>query len=139
MTQLLTISSRQKQAVSTARMNDIDAATTPGKFKCYAAPRPTAGGSPTGALLATFTLTDPCGTVDASGLHVTTLAPAQVTTGGVIDWGRFEDGDGTYCMDGNVRMSTDSDVATASFIVDNSTVLYGGFVALVSATIAEGG
>ncbi|MFZ6675371.1 hypothetical protein [Undibacterium sp. Xuan67W] len=135
----LSVSLRQKQAVSNARKNDIDAASSAGKMLCYAAPRPTAGGTPSAPALCTFLFTDPCGTVDASGLHLTVAAPAQVVTGGDIDWCRIVDGDGNYCNDGNVRMPSDVDAATADYLVDRANVLAGGFVVLVSALIAEGG
>lgn len=135
----MNLSPTLKQARATANKNAIDAAATPGKMKCYSAPRPSPGGTPAGDLLATFIFTDPCGVVDAVGLHLTIDAPAQVLANGVIDWGRLEDGDGNWVMDGNVRMPADSDVASADFVIDNATVLIGGFVVLVSALIVEGG
>lgn len=135
----LTISPRQKLAVSAARRDDIDAAPSPGKLLCYPDPQPAAGDAPSGALIASFVLTDPCGTVDAAGLHITTAAPAQVSASGIIRWGRIVDGDGNWCIDGKIRLATDADVATADYVIDTAGALVGGFVVLLSATIAEGG
>jgi hypothetical protein len=135
----LTISTRQKQLVSTARMADIDSAATPGKIKFYPSPRPASGDTTAASLIATMLFSDPCGTVDASGLHLTSAAPAQVINGGVIRWCRVTDGDDNFVWDGDVRMSTDGDVAIADIVIDVANVLVGGFVTLVSATVAEGG
>lgn len=135
----LALSSRNKQAASAARRDDIDSGVGAGKIKLYASPRPATGAAPVGGLLATIELSDPCGTVDAGGLHLTSSTPAQAVAAGIIYWARVTDGDDAFVMDGDVRMSTDSDVAIADFIIDIAQVYPGSFVNLVSATLVEGG
>ena len=138
----LSISTRHKQIVSSARMADIDSGnsgTGAGKIKLYPDPRPASGSTPTGNLLCTVTLTHPCGVVNASGLHLTIPSPAQAGASGVIRWARVIDSDDNFIMDGDVRLATDSDVAIADFVIDLAQVYAGSFVNLVSATLAEGG
>lgn len=61
-------SQRNKQAVSMARRNNIDAAPAPGKMLMYAGPCPATGAAVT-LLLATITLSMSCGTVDEVQLY----------------------------------------------------------------------
>lgn len=135
----LALSARNKLAASTARRADIDLASTPGVLKLYPSPRPATGAAAGVTLLATIVFSDPCGTVDAAGLHLTSPAPAQAVAAGIIRWGRIEDGDGNFVMDGDVRMAADSDVAIADILIDVAQVYVGSFVNLTSAVIAEGG
>jgi hypothetical protein len=136
----ISISARQKLKVSTARRDDIDASLNlPGKIVCYEDPQPAAGDAPASTPVAEFILTDPCGTVDAAGLHFTVTAPGQASKNGTVRWARVVDGDGNYCMDGVVRMTSDGDAGIADFIIDNAVTLQGGFIVLLSATLAEGG
>lgn len=134
----LALSARNKLAASTARMNDIDLAATPAKILLYPDPRPATGAAATGEL-AVITLSDPCGTVDADGLHLTALLPAQAGAAGIIRWGRIVDGDDAFVLDGDVRLLDDTDAAVADFIIDVAQVYPGSFINLVSATLAEGG
>jgi hypothetical protein len=121
----------------------VDLAATPGKILLYTTPRPASGGDvPAGTLLATVILSDPCGTVDATGLHFTADAPVQAVAAGVVVWGRLCDGDGNWIIDGDARRSDDIDVghiADAIFVIDEDQVYVGSFITLVSATLAEGG
>lgn len=135
----LALSTAVKQARSTAVKTTIDAGTDVGKIKLYASPRPDAGAAPTSALLATILLSDPCGTVDASGLHLTSPVPAQSGAAGIVSWARVTDSDDNYIMDGDVRMAADVDAEIADFLIDIAQVYPGSFVTLVSATLAEGG
>lgn len=134
----LSLSARNKLAASTARMNDIDLAATPGKILLYPDLRPATGAAATGEL-AVITLSDPCGTVDEAGLHLTAPLPAQASAAGIIRWARIVDGDDAFVMDGDVRLLEDTDVGIADFIIDVAQVYPGSFVNLVSATLAEGG
>lgn len=138
----LALSSAVKQARSTSVKVIIDAGGAgagSGKIKLYTTPRPASGAAPTGTLLAAIVLSHPCGTVDASGLHLTSPAPAQAGAAGIIRWARVTDADDVFVMDGDVRLSTDGDVAIADFIIDVAQVYPGSFVNLVSALLAEGG
>lgn len=135
----LALSSAVKQARSAAVKNTIDAGTSAGKIKLYPSPRPAAGAVPSGSLLATIVLSHPCGTVDASGLHLTSLAPAQAAAAGIVYWARVTDSDDNFVMDGDVRMSSDADANIADFIIDVAQLYPGAFVNLVSATLVEGG
>ncbi len=137
----LSVSPDLKEARSTANQVMIDGGSGPGKIEYYSAPRADPGDAPSGgsALLATMTLTDPCGTVDGDGLNLTAAAPCQAVAAGTIDWARITDSDGNWMFDGDVRKEDDVDVAIADYIIDESHVYVGSFVTLVSALIAEGG
>lgn len=130
----LAVSPAQKAAASNGRKSALDADTAPAVLRLYPAPRPAAGAAPGVAQLVAITLTKPCGTVDASGLHLTQVGPGQVGTGGTIAWGRIEDGAGVWQFDGDA-----ADTGTPEFLLDQVAVLPGAFVSLVSALIAEGG
>lgn len=136
----LSTTERHRIAVSTARRNDIDAgvAMGGGKIKLYSGVRPSSGGDPVGDLLCVVQLTDVCGTVDASGLHITAIGPAQATSAGVVRWARITDSDDVAIIDGDVRVVGDPDILTADIVVDIAQVYPGGFVVLLSATISEG-
>jgi hypothetical protein len=135
----LTLSSRVKLARSNAVRADIDTSAMNGKIKFYSAPRPSGGEPATGTLLAVVSLSQPCGTVDASGLHLTPLTSGQAVASGEVAWARVTDGDDIYVMDGSVLAETDPDAALAPFIVDIVQVYAGGYVNLLSATLLEGG
>lgn len=134
----LALSARNKLAASTARRNDIDLAATPGKILLYPEPRPATGAAASGAL-AVLILSDPCGTVDELGLHLTAPLPAQATEAGLIRWARIVDGDDNFVLDGDVRLPSDADVGIADFIIDVAQVYPGSFINLMAATLAEGG
>lgn len=135
----LALSSALKQARSAANRDIIDAGSAGGKLKLYAGARPASGAAPSGTLLATIVFAYPCGTVDAGGLHLTSPAPAQAVAAGVVQWGRITDSDDAFVMDGDVRLPTDADAASADYLIDIAQVYVGSFVNLVSAVIAEGG
>ncbi len=136
----LALSDDVKEARSTAVKATIDAGSTFGKIKLYTATRPASGASASGCtLLATILFSDPCGTVDGDGLHLTADDPAQAVAAGIINWARVTDSDDNYVMDGDVRLSTDTDVAIADFIIDVAQVYVGSYVNLVSALLAEAG
>lgn len=136
---MVQVSSRHKIAVSTARRNDIDAASTAAKILYYPDPQADGDAAPAGALLASATLTRPCGTVDATGLRLTSDLPGQAVAAGIIRWARIVDGDGNFVMNLTVRKFDDSDVASANFIADIVQVYPGALINLLSARIAEGG
>lgn len=135
----LALDSTVKQSRSAAVRNAIDAGAGPGVIKFYSAPRPVTGAAPTGTLLGTITLTDPCGTVDNVGLHLVAEAVTQAIAGGVITWARVTDSDGTFVFDGDVRDASAPDIAIADFLIDSQVVYAGGFLVLASAVLAEGG
>ncbi|CAN5753484.1 hypothetical protein BH11PSE12_BH11PSE12_08220 [soil metagenome] len=135
----LSIGSAHKQWVSNARRAHIDNGTGPGKIKYYPDPRPASGDTPTVTMLCQMLLAKPCGTVDPSGLHLTTSAPAQATGSGIIRWARITDSDDNFIMDGDVRMVSDADIAIADFVIDVARVLTGSFINLVASSLAEGG
>lgn len=134
----LSISSRNKQAVSAARRDDIDSSGTAGKIHLFGGVRP-ASGSAAGTPIATLTLTRPCGTVSDIGLTLTAVGVCQVLSSGVITWARIVDGSGGYVMDGEVKKLGQEDVLTTDFVLDETTVYAGSFIGLISALIAEGG
>lgn len=120
-----------KQARSLGTLSAIDADSEPATIRLYAAPRPTPGGEPAAPAITIITLTKPAGTVDASGLHLTQAAIAQVISAGEPAWGRICNGAGEWVIDGDVG---------AEFMIDTAGALYpGAFVNLLSADFAEGG
>ena len=120
-----------KQARSLGTLAAIDAHTDPAAILLYEAPRPAAGGTPTGALVVSSPLTRPAGTVDASGLHLTQSLAGTVVTAGTPAWGRIVTGDGAWVIDGDIGVE---------FGIDTPGVLYpGSLVNLLSAGFAEGG
>lgn len=135
----LALDAAVKQARSTAIFNAINAGAGPGLIKFYSAPRPVTGAEPTGTLLGTITLTDPCGTVDNVGLHLVAEAVTQAIAGGVITWARVTDSADNFVFDGDVRDASAPDIAIADFLIDSQVVYAGGFLVLASAVLAEGG
>lgn len=133
----LALSPAVKLARVTAVRTTIDGGPSGGKIELHSGTRPATGVADPSTLCATIVLSDPSGTVDAAGLHLTAPAPAQAVLAGVILWARVTDSTGAYVMDGDVRMSTDGDVAIADFIIDVAQVYVGSFVNLVSAVLAE--
>lgn len=134
----LALSAACKLARVTAVRTTVDIGTGAGVINLYSGTRPAAGVAATaGTLCAVITLSDPSGTVDAAGYHMTAPAPAQATVAGIITWARVLDSNAAWVMDADVRQADAGDVAIADFIIDVAQVYVGSFVNLVSAVLAE--
>lgn len=133
------VSSLCKLAASNARKSVIDAGTSNGKIRLYTSPRTPIDTLVTATLIVEIPLTDPCGTVDLTGLHLTSSGMAQVVNSGVIDWGCVVDSDGNPVFSGTALQFDDPSVATAAFVLDRVSVFSGAFVTLLDATLSEGG
>ncbi len=134
----LAISTTHKEAVAAARIAAIDAGSGPGKIWLYPGARIDITDTPPTAI-AVIVLPEPCGTVTATGVLMNSAATVQATHTGTVTWARVTNGDGVAQMDGDVRMTTDSDVAIADFIIDESMVYAGAFVTLGASELNEAG
>lgn len=139
MTSSIQVSAANKLAKSDATKAQIDAGSGPGKIEFYGSPRTAIDATVTATLIATITLTDPCGTTDATGLHLTSTTPGQVVANGTITWARVVDSDGNSIFSGIALQLDDPDAATAAFKIDKVDVFAGGFISLAQADLAEGG
>lgn len=139
MSNSIQVAAATKQAASEARRVKIDSGSGPGRVEFYSTPRTPIDSAITATLIASITLTDPCGTVDATGLHLTSSAPGQVVANGMISWARVVDSDGNPVFSGIALQLDDPDVATAAFKIDKVDVFAGGFISLAQADLAEGG
>lgn len=127
-----TVTEDRARALSRA----LDADTNPGKLKIYAGTQPSAGGSPSGALLVTLTFPDPSADTYSSGvlaLHEPTANNAVAD--GLATWARLEDGAGTWVADCTCG-------ATGSgqpVIINASTadIYAGGLVSVTAITVSE--
>lgn len=136
----LALSPRLKQRRASATLADIDAGGAGGAIEVYAGERPAPGEAPVGAKLGTIRLTYPAGTVDAAGLHITSVGPAQIQNSGIPAWARFVDSTGEWCIDCDVAETGPADIILTledGSVVD--VVFSGSFFILVAADLAEGG
>ena len=139
MTSSIEVSAATKLAKSEATKTKIDGGSGPGKIEFYASPRTAIDATVTATLIATITLTDPCGTTDATGLHLTSTAPGQVVANGTIAWARVVDSSGNPVFSGIALQLDDPAASTAAFKIDKVDVFAGGFISLAQADLAEGG
>lgn len=119
----LGFSTTLRTAIAAAIITDIDAGAGAGVIKIYDGSRPATGGTAT-TLLATFTLTDPCGTA-ASGVLTFDFDPDISTTwsgSGTATWFRIERSDGTFVADGSVGTSG-ADLNLTSVTADGASTV----------------
>lgn len=133
------VAAATKQAKSEATKAKIDTGSGPGRIDFYTSPRTAIDAAVTATLIASITLNDPCGTVDATGLHLTSATPGQVVSAGIIAWGRVVDSDGHPVFSGTALQIDDPLASTAAFKLDKIDVLLGSFISLAQADLAEGG
>jgi hypothetical protein len=123
-----------KTARATVLLTALDAAATPPTVRLYTGPQPVAGAAiTTETLLAESLLSDPCGSVTGPTLTLTLPPPALVLADGTAAWGRIEDGDGNWRLDGDVGLGGSG----AFFEVDAVTVYAGGLLSWTQATLTE--
>lgn len=93
-----------RSAAADAVVDRVDAGSGPGTLKVYSGSQPaTPATSPSGTLLATFTLNDPAYGSASTGVAALSVSPALSTTGVAAadaGWFRVADSDGTAVFDG---------------------------------------
>lgn len=109
----------------------VDAGAAAGTLAVYAGDRPdTTADTPTGTLLATFTLTDPSASDATDGLanwDFTTPPSATIAATGNPSWFRVADSDGNVVMDGDVgTMGADLNFASLVWIAGETVELTAG-------------
>jgi hypothetical protein len=132
----ITWSTAAKDARMQALADLIDGAGAPGEIHIYdgTPPDPPGGDVTTQVLLATLTLSLPCGTVSGGALTLSPieeedLAPAS----GTATWARLVDGAGAWVADMDVGVT-----GSGAVIQLNATDIYqGGIVRITSAVIQE--
>jgi hypothetical protein len=125
-------------ALQTTRMEAvktvIDAGAGAGVLTIYGGARPATGAALSGqTLLATLTLSDPCGTVTGGVLTFSAItADASADADGTATWARITDSTGAFVADLNVGTS-DADI-----ILNTVNIVTGGEVSISTASITEG-
>lgn len=113
-----------------ATLTAMDSGTTGATLAIYATARPAVGDAPGGDPLATFTLPQPAGAIDAGVLTLAPVDDAFITATGVAAWARVS-ANGATVFDCDV-----SDTAGTSTIRLATTQLYaGGSVRLASGVL----
>jgi len=105
--------------------NAIEAGAGAGELRIYSA---------ADVLLATITLADPCGTIDAQGQL--TITPAAAGTGaadGIAAWGQFVDSDGAWVMRAPVQQGASP--VSGVIVLSTISIITAATVTLVSATV----
>ena len=125
-----TIRTTRMEAIKTA----IDAGAGPGTIKFYTTPLPATTGAAisTQTLLGTLTLSDPCGSVTGGVLTFSAISDdISADATGTIAFGRIQDSDGTFVLDGTAGTSG------AVFIFNTVAAVSGGVIRVLSATLTD--
>lgn len=136
---MIEVSLANKITKSNATRDLIDSGSDNGKIQFFGGTRAGIDTSPSSTLLAEITLTKPCGTADAQGLHLTQNAVGQILSAGVITWARVVDSDNSPVFSGDVLPVGDPNASSADFVIDQTDVFTGALINLLSATLQEGG
>jgi hypothetical protein len=114
-----------KVSAQTLVKNAIEAGAGAGELQIYSA---------ADVLLATITLTDPCGTVDAQGqLTITQGAAGTGAADGTAAWGQFADSDGAWVIRAPVQQGASP--VSGVIVLSAISIVTGATVTLVSATV----
>ena len=111
--------------LATARAEAVAAMLAGGAVVCYPAPRPPAGGPPSGPAIARIPFAPAVGTAGLLGLTLTAPIEGQCLASGEIAWARIESALGMWLMD----------LAATDLHLDRTAVRAGGFVRLLSGVI----
>lgn len=129
-----------KTGRSQAILDALDDSVNPATLSIYTGDsvnglQPAAGAAiTTEVLLATYTLDQPAGVVSGDTFALTLPSePATVLADGVACWGRLENGDGNWVIDGNAGIENSG----AFFILDDLQVYEGAALSLIVGTIQE--
>lgn len=113
-------------------VNALDGGAGAGTVKFYDGSRPSTGGTVTN-LLATLTLSDPCGTVATGILTGSAITGANATGNGTATWARLADSTGTFVADVSVGTA-----ATDIVLAGSAVMAIGQPVSITSWSITEG-
>lgn len=121
---------------ATARAELTESWLAGGTVKVYDGTRPTPTGAAIGAqvLLTTFTLGTPAGTVTSGVWTAEPIASALVANDGSASWFRAFDALGVVIADADVGATGSG----ALMILNNTSLVSGGYVSVVSFTLTEG-
>jgi len=114
----------------------LDGGTGPGTLKIYSGTMPESLAAVTDqVLLATLTLSDPCGTVTGNTLTFAAITEDEsADASATATWGRFADGDGVSIMDADAgNLASDAVIK-----LNTTTIVEGGSVRVTSATVTVG-
>lgn len=115
----------------------VDAGSGAGTVKVYTGSKPaTVATSPTGTLLATFTLADPAAAAAIAGVAAYDFTPpidATVAADGVAGWFRVADSTGAAVFDGTVGESGSG----ADMVFSSVSWLASGTVELTSGSVTQ--
>lgn len=131
----LSMSSSLRNARLQKIIDALDAGPGPGTIKLYTTPLPSTTGAAitSQTLLGTLTLSDPSGTISGGVLTFSTISDdTSADADGVIAWGRMQDSTGAFVLDATAGTSG------TVFIFNTTTVVTGGVIRMVSASITEG-
>jgi hypothetical protein len=120
-----TYAAAAKVAAHTSLKDLIDGGAGAGTVKLY---------SSADVLLATITLTDPCGSVNGTTGQLT-LTPASATTGvanGTAAYGTVSSSTPTVYFSADTQAGTAA--VTGKFVINSLTIVSGGAVTMLSAT-----
>lgn len=121
-----------RSAALDGRLSFLDTGGGSAKLNVYSAPRPaTAQATATGDLLATISLTDPCGAVTGGILSLTPQGAATIVQSGTAAWVRVVNGAGATAFDmdaGAIGSGAECELSAVDLLV-------GGLVVLTSATL----
>ena len=110
-----------KNARLQAVLDKLDAGASHGTVKLYTSPRIAAiGDTPTGTLVATLDLAEPCGSVTSGVATLGLPADSAVIADGVVTWALWCDGDGNQVMDtdvGNLASSAEVRISNTNCTV----------------------
>lgn len=113
-------------------LNAIDLGAGAGLLKIYDGTRPASGGTATN-LLATLTLSDPCGSVLSGVLTLSAItSDTSADATGTATWARITDSTGTFVLDCSVGASG------TDIILNTAAIVIGAQVSVTSAVLTEG-
>ena len=124
------------QAKATLRAELTNSWLTEGTLKLYSGTRPATPNTAitSQVLLATFTFSDPAGTVTNGGWTAGTIAAAMVAVSGTATWARIYDSTGTVIADCDVGATGSGAMIELSAV----NLVQGAYVSVVSFTLTEG-
>lgn len=136
---MIEVSLANKITKSNATRDLIDSGSGNGKIQFFGGIRTGIDIAASATVLAEITLSKPCGTVDAQGLHLTQNDVGQILSAGDITWARVINSDNSPVFSGDVLSIDDPSASSADFVIDQTNVFTGALINLLSATLQEGG
>ena len=132
---ILTISAEHNDARLQGSLNFLHTGGTP-VIDFYAGARPSSGGTPSGALIGTIDLPNPCATLTGHALVFVCPQDGVAVSSGTPTWARVRNGGGAHAMDIDVIAVADIGAAGDSYLALSSTTIYaGGTIRLISPSV----